>query len=488
MSHCHSCGRYVGPHHTCPYCGASMTGRVPIRVIKLAAILLSVVGLAILWVFATRAEIPTVAVGQVGASMNLAYVRVEGRCTRAPSYDPETGYLSFWVGDDTGELYVSSYRAETQALIEQGNVPGLGDHVAVAGTLRIREDFPSLTVNAPGAVTLARDAAEACPIGRIASEQTYRRVRVRGQVRDVFQPYPGLMLITVRDETGSIDVALTNDVIALSGITPTVEIGQSIEVEAAVSQYRGTPQLVLASASDLVLLDDAATMAERRFVMELSADETGTWVVVGGTVAGVEPFSQGVKLALDDGSGVVTVLLWQDVYQGLKDEPALGTELEVQGELAEYRGELEVIPELAAEVRVVAAARPDRPTSEPSALAVPIATPSSAASSTPTLTSVVSYTLTPTEPVAVEMPATPRGELTSLDAISADHLGREVTVQGTIVDAESFSQGFKVTLDDRGAQIVLLMWHDVYDDCWDRSGLEVGATLRTTGEVTQYQG
>ena len=104
------------------------------------------------------------------------------------------------------------------------------------------------------------------------------------------------------------------------------------------------------------------------------------------------------------------------------------------------------------------------------------------------LTSVVSSTLTPAEPVAVEASATPRAELTSIDAISADHVGHEVTVQGTIVDAESFSQGFRVTLDDRGAQLVLLMWHDVYDNCSCRLQIKVGARVQASGEVTQYEG
>ena len=66
MSSCPSCGRYVGPHEACPYCGARLAGRTPIRAVKIAAILLATVGLAILWFAATRAEVPLIQIGQMG--------------------------------------------------------------------------------------------------------------------------------------------------------------------------------------------------------------------------------------------------------------------------------------------------------------------------------------------------------------------------------------------------------------------------------------
>lgn len=63
-----------------------------------------------------------------------------------------------------------------------------------------------------------------------------------------------------------------------------------------------------------------------------------------------------------------------------------------------------------------------------------------------------------------------------------------MTVQGTVVEAASFSHGFKFTLDEAGAQIVLLMWHEVYDDRWDRWQINLGATVRVTGPISFYEG
>ncbi|MGD2147319.1 MAG: hypothetical protein PVH41_11555 [Anaerolineae bacterium] len=75
-----------------------------------------------------------------------------------------------------------------------------------------------------------------------------------------------------------------------------------------------------------------------------------------------------------------------------------------------------------------------------------------------------------------------------MGTITADLIGEELTVEGTVVGAASFSQGFKLTLDDGSGRIVLLMWHNVFDDCWDRPKLNLGAAVRAGGEVTEYEG
>lgn len=67
-AHCPSCGRFVGPYTTCPYCGAKLGGRIPVRAIKIAAILLATVGLLALWWMARRMDIPTVSAADANVS------------------------------------------------------------------------------------------------------------------------------------------------------------------------------------------------------------------------------------------------------------------------------------------------------------------------------------------------------------------------------------------------------------------------------------
>ncbi len=437
MTHCPSCGRYIGPHEACPYCGARLAGRTSIRAVKIAAIALATVGLAALWFAATRAEVPLIQIGQAGAMMNMAYVRIEGCCTRAPSYNPESETLSFWIEDDTGEMYVSAYRAETRTIIEQSHVPALGDLVEVAGTLRVREDFLSLTINVPEQLRITRAEPVDRDIGTIAPEDQYLRVRVRGQVREIYEPYQGLTLITIRDGTGSIPIVVSEDLIALSPVSPTLPIGQPVEVVAAVSLYGDTPQLVPASVADVVPLSQAVPIAVEKQIGELTTTDVGQLVIVRGTVTEVDPFSAGVKLTLDDDTGTIILLLWQSVYDELPDPAALnvGAEVQAQGEISQYRGELELIPEL-------------------------------------------------TEDVQVLVTAAPPAEMT-VGVLSTGDVGRVVTLRGTLGLPDPFSAGLKFLLDDGTGQIILLLWSDVYESVAEELG--AGTQVVVTGEIAEYR-
>jgi DNA/RNA endonuclease YhcR with UshA esterase domain len=78
--------------------------------------------------------------------------------------------------------------------------------------------------------------------------------------------------------------------------------------------------------------------------------------------------------------------------------------------------------------------------------------------------------------------------VTPIGDVGADWVGREVTVEGEVIETASFSAGFRLTLADSSGRVVLLMWHDVYDDCWDAPQINVGAKVRASGTVDLYEG
>ncbi len=440
MTHCPSCGRFVGPYEACPYCGARQAPRVSLRAVKWAALLLATVGLALLWVAAVRLPRPRISIGQASATMNFAYVEIVGRVARGPTYNPESRALSFTVADDTGEMRVWAFRDMVEALRAAGRVPALGDEVAVAGTLRVREEDISLTLNAPEHLEITRPEVEERTIGSITPADALRRVRVRGQVWNVREPYSGLTLITLRDATGAIDLAVDDSLRYLTGDLRPPDVGQSLEVVATVSLYRDTPQLVPPSVGDIALLAETVPVAEKRPIGTLSAADEGRLVTVQGTVRQADPFSAGYRLLLDDGTGSVTVLLWNDLYRALPAPSSLraGAELEVTGEVSLYRNSLEVIPVRPRDVVL----RTGSPSAHP----------------------------------------------LSIGALADQPLGATVTVEGAVVGAESFQNGFRLTLDDGTGQVVLLLWLSVYDELPDPAGLQTGAQVRATGELEEYQG
>ena len=446
MSHCPSCGRFVGPHEACPHCGARIGGRLPVRLIKVVAVTLATIGTAILWLTATRSEVPRISIAQAGATTNMAYARVEGWVVRAPTYYPDSGYLAFTLADESGEIAVSAYRKETDALRAAGQIPALGDQVSVAGTLRVREDRLGLTINVPQHVEILRPEAVDREIGAITAADELDRVRVRGQVWAVESPYDGLTIVTLRDLSGDVDMAIDHGLEPLTGAFLPLSPGDSVEVVATVSLYRETPQLVPVSPHDIALLPEPVLIAEEAAIGQFRERDVGRWVSLEGVIRQVSPLGGGAKLVLADEGGEIVVIIWESTYQALPNPAALvpGAEIRVVGELSVYEGHLELMPERPVDLTVL------MPAGEGG--------------------------------FSLDIDPIPLGDLTG------HHVGEMINVEGTVVEVASFSQGFKFTLDDGTGRSVLLLWHATFDEVTGASGLDLGARVTARGEVEDYQG
>lgn len=110
----------------------------------------------------------------------------------------------------------------------------------------------------------------------------------------------------------------------------------------------------------------------------------------------------------------------------------------------------------------------------------PIPTESAASSTTDTTDSADSSQ--PDQPVAPETLYTTIGALANLSD------GTKATISGNVILATSFSKGFQLTLSDGTGQVILLLWHNVYDQLGQRAGLNVGSAVNVNGEVGRYNG
>jgi DNA/RNA endonuclease YhcR with UshA esterase domain len=412
-----------------------------VRIFKVASLLLAGMGLAILLFVAARSGPPEFDIGALTGTMNWAYIRLEGVSSRQPAYDLEAESLRFWLWDGSGEIMVMAYGSQAQELLAGGLLPVMGDRVALEGTLRVREDFRYLVVDVPEAVEVHPSMPTELPIGDVHTGLRYQQVRLRGVIRDDRTPYEGLRILTLRDATGKIDVVVSQELSAGGGPLPALHIGQSVQVVGAVDEYRGAAQVSVGRASDLALLDEELAVAPARRIVELAREDVGRMVSVEGTVTRVDPFSAGVKYALSDGGGVITLLLWQDLYNGLADASLLGegATVRAQGEIAEYRGALEMVPELPADVQVL---------------------------------------------VLPSREALGR----QVDEITAADVGHMVAVQGVLKALRAFSAGIRGVLDDGTGTITILLWQEVYDSLMDQERLVPGALVSVEGQVSEYRG
>lgn len=488
---CESCGRFLGPYTTCPYCGARVTGRISLRAVKIAAVTLALLGLlALVWV-ARRTPVPLLTVEQAQGVMNSAYVRVQGRITRSLTYDPASGYLAFWVDDSTGELRVSSYRDVTADLLASGAIPAPGDTVELSGTLRIREDFVALTLNSAEHLRLERPAPVAARAGTLTALDEGLRVRLEGQVQRVVVPYVGLTLITLHDGSGEIPVVVDATLTALTGALPEVLAGQTLVVTGTVTLYRDEPQLTPASVADMRFSAGLPPVAEAlptppatptlpatqalpappaaqtpsalsvtptlpatptptevpptptaagvplRALNTLSAAETGAWVRVRGRIVALTGIKGGLKAVLDDGTAQLDLILWQRLYDALPAPTAVDVdaEIEIQGQLSLYESALELEPQSSRDVLVHSAA--------------------------------------------------PEIPWVAISSLSAQDAGRIVRLRGVTGIPQAFSSGVKLPFDDGLGVITVLLWSNVVESLPHPP--EAGMTLEVVGEVSVYR-
>jgi RecJ-like exonuclease len=130
-------------------------------------------------------------------------------------------------------------------------------------------------------------------------------------------------------------------------------------------------------------------------------------------------------------------------------------------------------------------------TAVPSTTPIPTNTPLPPATVTETASATVTATATnpPIPTNTPRPPATATAAVTNLTiGTLPESLGQEVTISGTVINTASFAGGFKFTLSDGTGQVTLLMWHNVYDDCWAAPELNRGATVQATGEVGMFEG
>ncbi|NJM42171.1 MAG: hypothetical protein HC853_16190 [Anaerolineae bacterium] len=79
-------------------------------------------------------------------------------------------------------------------------------------------------------------------------------------------------------------------------------------------------------------------------------------MAVRGLVTDLRPFKQGMRIELQDAAGArIVVVAFDSAWNSLpfSQTLAINDSLHVQGELAEYRGELEILPELGTDLAIV---------------------------------------------------------------------------------------------------------------------------------------
>ncbi len=473
---CPSCGHFVGALTRCPHCGARVTKRMSIRFFRYAALALGTVGLGLLYLMAIHREIPIIQIGNIRPMMNFAYVRIAGTVTgdaRLFKEGDKVRTLRFMVDDGSGELMVTAYRAQAEALVAADRVPRVGDRVEVAGSLGVAaDDNVVMRLQVPEHLFITRAEMPVTALADIGVGMVGTAVVVEGTISKVIAPRPqsrAPWTVLITDASGG-EQPLTFWQSTYDEIRDKILLvpGTPVRARVGVATYRDKLQLSLGRGTDLEFPkagsarqmtagpgapESSAPAADAVAIGDVTADMAGHTVQVSGKVAAIKEPAAGSKapydVTLQDGEKTISVIYWDTVAQRLEaNKPVVGAALKAVGVVNVYKGKLQVKVNRADQL---------------------------------TVTDVVSPAAT-----ASGASATPAEEM-KISAVTRSMVKKTCTLRGSIGEAKSIRGGATYTLSDSTGTIKLVLW-DKNVPGPDRDPLTAGAKVKVTGEIVDFKG
>ncbi len=142
---CPACNRYSPPLRECPYCGLESPLWPHHRALRLSAVVLSITGLAILWLMGQQPP-PRIPITGLRPVMNHGHVTLAGTVAAAPRINgapaaPQS--ISFDLADNGGLVTILATQEIAQNLLTQNNLPDLHRAVQVTGHLYLAAGKPN---------------------------------------------------------------------------------------------------------------------------------------------------------------------------------------------------------------------------------------------------------------------------------------------------------------------------------------------------------
>ena len=388
---CPKCGRFVGAATKCPYCGAKVEKRMSLVALRWAAVLLSTVGLVLLWLMARTREPELVRIGDIEATMNFGVVRLAGEVRNDPRPFKNGNGMSFNVNDGSGSIVVFVDQAQRKAMTEGGLVPRRGDGIdfvaqlqssASGSSARIRSLNPSsFRLMRDGGAPVARAAADdggeqagapdrgarpapsakdlgpAVPFSAVDASLVGKSVVLEGTVVAIQEPAADSKrpyVVTLTNGVEGVDLKVWPDQFAQIADAASLT-GTLVRVKAAVKLWKDQVDLQLKRGEDL---QRAVRPAQRRRapvpVATAAAEKLGSWVTVVGALS--EPADldgKGTAYKLTDDSGSIQVVFWNStVPPDLQKKVAAAARASVNGKVREYQGTRQVVPSKADGVEI----------------------------------------------------------------------------------------------------------------------------------------
>lgn len=475
---CPACGRFVGAVTKCPYCGSKVEKRMSLVATRWAAVLLSTIGLFLLFLMAKHREIPVVLLGDIQPTMNFGQIRVVGQVD-SDARTFKNGGMGFNVSDGTGTIMVFVSQKQAKNLLANNLVPKAGDGIDFAGGLNISDEESSMRLLSVKDLHLTRTTAATVRLADINDTLVGSSVTFVGKVVDVVPPPADSKRpyeLKVADASGEQTInfwQMEYDQIPGKDALK----GADVRVRVSIASYKDKLQLKLASGLDLEILDGPPAAAEpiqspaqkaaaayqkekapepRDFsrgrlsqaellsIGAITAAQDGKVVRLRGRVASVRAPDAGSKqpfsLILKDGAASIRATYWSSVDDVLAIKPVAGAEFEIEGVIEVYQDKPQLKVESGYKVIQIEAA-------SPAATSAPVA----------------------------------------ISSLTAADKGQTRSVQGTLGAPRALGKGTAFALTDASGTLDLILWDSIIP-AGVRDALAEGRQVEVTGEVGEYEG
>lgn len=307
---------------------------------------------------ALKLERPTpiaVTIGAINAELALQPVEVTARILS--TREPYTGLTLITLQDATGEIDAALDQT-TRSLTGDPPKFAPGDLVRLSGVVTLFKDTPQITLITSQAIevlppdtVLIDNLSEPEALTPIADIRVGMVAKVEGEIKSVESFSSGFSFV-LDDGNGTLALSLRDriyqKVVGVEGL----RAGARVQTVGLATFFNGTLQIAPDQAEVVTVLmagKPAETVTE---INKIGLAQVGQVLTVGGKIVAVNPFSDGTRLTVDDGTGTSGVLIWENVlgYVPEAERLELGQSVRVTGRVDQFEGNIEIVPQIGFDV------------------------------------------------------------------------------------------------------------------------------------------
>ena len=192
------------------------------------------------------------------------------------------------------------------------------------------------------------DTDESISIKSISKDMVDKVVTIRGKITNVRKHENGHLFLEVTDDTGKIDVPIFAD---KKIPTDQLKLGKQFQFTGMVDEYNGSLEVIPSSSKDVELI--------KKNNVEITKENIGKSVEIEAKVITKYRHPKGhvfLTVELTDQQQEIEVPIF-DTLQYNSDEIAVNSILKIKGNIGEYNGKLEVIPQAKTDIAILEAGK-----------------------------------------------------------------------------------------------------------------------------------